>query len=86
MNLRSIDSEYWGIWVSPLKTRQIRLWWCRKPEGLIERIKLRFSGLNIHHEEWPTIILGLFGLMVVHSAAVKESMKRKRLTALCVFE
>lgn len=64
LNPRGIhfDSECWGIWVSTSKTTYsrcgVRLKCCGEPQGLLEHIELRFSGLSRCSEDWQAVILG----------------------------
>lgn len=64
LNPRGIhfDSERWGIWVSTSKTTYsrcgVRLKCCGEPQGLIEHIELRFSGLSRCSEDSQAVISG----------------------------
>lgn len=57
-----IDSEHRGIWVSTSKTTYsrcgVRLKCCGEPQGLIEHIELRFSGLSRCSEDSQAVISG----------------------------
>lgn len=64
LNPRGIhfDSERWGIWVSTSKTTYsrcgVRLKCCGEPQGLIEHIEPRFSGLSRCSEDSQAGISG----------------------------
>lgn len=73
-----IDSEHWGIWVSTSKTTYsrcgVRLKCCGEPQGLIEHIELRFSGLSRCSEDSQAAISGpllAWRLLILLTKAVR---------------